>query len=431
MKKRGIVWFRSDLRLHDNEAILEANSHVDEMIFVYVFDERVFNGKTSLGFKKTGKFRARFIIESIQDLRISLAERGVRLIVRTGRPEEILFEICRESKSSWVFCNRERTEEEKIVQDRLEQNLWSIGREVRFSRGKMLYYTGDLPFPITQTPDTFTGFRKEVEKLVPIRSPLPTHEIDLLDSTFKITEGEIPSLEDLGFHSSEVEFDPILVGGESAALKEVNYYFWESDLISTYKHSRNGLLGRDYSSKFSAYLSNGCLSPKWVAHQVFKYEKERKKNDSTYWLIFELMWRDFFRLMGKKYGNSIFQLGGIKKQREVSDHIDRDLFSKWAEGRTGVRFVDANMRELNATGYMSNRGRQNVASYLINDLNLNWILGAEYFESLLIDYDPCSNYGNWNYLAGVGNDPRTDRYFNIESQAKRYDPNEEFVDYWT
>ncbi|WP_235296209.1 DASH family cryptochrome [Portibacter marinus] len=430
MNKRGIVWFRADLRLHDNEAIYDAKSQVDELIYVYIFDERVFKGKTGFGFRKTDKYRARFIIESIQDLRNNLKEKGCRLIVRTGKPEEILFDICNESKASWIFCNRERTQEEIEVQDALEKNLWSIGREVRFSRGKMLYYTGDLPFPITQTPDTFTSFRKEVEKFVPIRKPLPTDDIELPDSTFKIEEGDIPNLTDFGFSEEEADFTPILLGGESAGLKEMNYYLWESDLVQTYKETRNGLLGRDYSSKFSAYLAQGCLSPKLIAHQIFKYEKERTKNESTYWLIFELMWRDFFRLMGKKYGNAIFQLGGIQQSSDVSDKEDMDLFSKWAAGETGVPFVDANMKEINATGFMSNRGRQNVASYLVNDLNLNWLLGAQYFESLLIDYDPCSNYGNWNYIAGVGNDPRSDRYFNIENQAKRYDPEGEFVDHW-
>ncbi|GLR17408.1 DASH family cryptochrome [Portibacter lacus] len=431
MRKRGIVWFRSDLRLHDNEAIFEAINHVKELLYVYVFDERVFLGKTKYGFRKTEKYRSKFIIQSIHNLRQNLKERGCRLIVRVGKPELILPEICKESDSSWIFCNRERTSEEKYVQDELEKNLWSIGREVRFCRGKMLYYTSDLPFPITHTPDTFSAFRKEVEKFVPVRKPLPTADIEIPDSRFKIEDGEIPDLSDFGFTDEEQKFDPLLLGGESAGLHEMNYYLWDSNLVSTYKETRNGLLGRDYSSKFSAYLSAGCLSPKLVAHQVFSYEKERNKNESTYWLVYELMWRDFFRLMGKKYENSIFQLGGIQQRSDVNSEEDMEAFEKWSSGNTGVPFVDANMTELNETGFMSNRGRQNVASYLVNDMKLSWLLGASYFESLLIDYDPCSNYGNWNYIAGVGNDPRTDRYFNIETQAKKYDPEGMYIKKWS
>ena len=161
-----------------------------------------------------------------------------------------------------------------------------------------------------------------------------------------------------------------------------------------------------------------------------KCEAEFGANKSTYWLIFELMWRDYFRFIGKKYGNRIFLRGGVKQEPNPEWKNDRRLLELWVEGRTGVPFIDANMRELKQTGFMSNRGRQNVASFLVKDLMVNWQMGAEYFESILIDYDPCSNWGNWNYIAGVGCDPRENRYFNILSQAKRYDPKGEYVRLW-
>ncbi len=112
--------------------------------------------------------------------------------------------------------------------------------------------------------------------------------------------------------------------------------------------------------------------------------------------------------------------------------MKRDLarFQLWKEGKTGDSFVDANMRELAATGWMSNRGRQNVASYLIHDMQVDWLLGAAYFESQLIDYDPCSNYGNWAYIAGVGNDPRPVRKFNTAKQAQDYDPQRTYRKLW-
>jgi deoxyribodipyrimidine photo-lyase len=201
-------------------------------------------------------------------------------------------------------------------------------------------------------------------------------------------------------------------------------------LIKGYKETRNGLIGGEYSSKFSPWLAQGCLSPKMIYHEVKKYESQRKKNKSTYWMIFEVLWRDFFRLMAKKHGNKIFQKGGTKQETNPSWIENKKIFDLWANGETGVPFIDANMKELNLTGFMSNRGRQNVASFLINDLKINWQMGAEYFESLLIDYDPASNYGNWNYIAGVGSDPREDRYFNILSQAKNYDPNGDYVKLW-
>lgn len=432
MKRRAIMWFRQDLRLHDNEALQDAMRNAYEVIPVFIFDERIYGGKTSFGFPKAGKYRAKFVIESIQDLRQSLRKLNSELIVRVGKPEDILFEMAKVCKTSWIFCNRERTSEELTVQDILEKKLWSVGQEMRYSRGKMLYYTADLPFPVQHTPDVFTQFRKEVERIVPVREPLPRPDRPFNPTAFDFEPGEIPSLHDLGYE--EFEPDPRAVlsfkGGESEGLKRLHYYFWESNLIKDYKETRNGLLGGDYSSKFSPWLAQGCLSPKMIYSELKKYEQQRGSNESTYWLFFELLWRDFFRFMGKKYGNKIFQIGGTRGVSDPKWQNNWDLLERWIEGRTGVPFVDANMLELKHTGFMSNRGRQNVASYLVKDLRVNWQMGAEYFESVLIDYDVCSNWGNWNYVAGVGSDPREDRYFNMETQAKRYDPNGDYVRHW-
>ena len=203
MINKAIVWFRNDLRVHDNEALSEALRMADEVIPVFVFDERVFGPKTPFGFDKTGVKRIQFIIECVTDLRKSIENLGSDLIVRTGITEDIIFDISTQLKASWVFCNRERTSEEVAVQDALEQKLWTQGMEMRYSRGKMLYYTSDLPFPITHTPDTFTSFRKEVEKYVPVRVPLPS-PISLATIDKSIETGDIPSLLDFGFE--EIQF---------------------------------------------------------------------------------------------------------------------------------------------------------------------------------------------------------------------------------
>ncbi len=430
--KKVIVWFRQDLRLHDNEALTQAIEHGDEVIPVFIFDDRTFRGETdNFGFAKTGKYRAQFIIESVEDLRKNLRDKGSDLIVRCGKTEDVLFDLARENKTSWIFCNRERTQEEVDIQDALEEKLWSIGQEMRYSRGKMLYYTADLPFPVTHTPDVFTHFRKEVEKYIKVREPLPV-PVDLKAPAEMPDAGDIPSVEDFGLEKPD--FEPRAAihfkGGETAALARLEHYLWETDAVADYFNTRNGLLGEDYSTKFSAWLAQGCISPKLIYHELQRYEKKRTKNKSTYWVFFELLWRDFFRLMAKKNGNLIFQKGGPKQEVDESWRNDERLFAIWQEGRTGVPFIDANMREIANTGFMSNRGRQNVASFLVKDLHVNWQMGAEYFESILVDYDPASNWGNWNYVAGIGNDPRENRYFNILSQAKRYDPKGEYVKHW-
>ena len=188
-------------------------------------------------------------------------------------------------------------------------------------------------------------------------------------------------------------------GGENSGLERLQYFLWTSDCVAKYKETRNGLLGRDYSTKFSPWLAAGCLSPRKIFWEIKKYEEKRVANQSTYWVIFELLWRDYFRFVCYKYGDSVFHETGIMNKR-LPWSQDKVKFEAWREGRTGVPFVDANMRELARTGWMSNRGRQNVASFLVKDLGLDWRLGAEWFESQLLDHDVCSNYGNWNYAAG-------------------------------
>ena len=287
----------------------------------------------------------------------------------------------------------------------------------------------DIPWPIKNVPDIFSQFRKEAEGSVEVR-PVASAP-DQLNAIGEVWPGDIPTLDELGLEPPTSDPRAVLnyQGGETAGRERLQRYVWEQYLLKNYKETRNGLLGANYSSKFSAWLANGSLSPRTIHQEVRRYEVERVKNKSTYWLIFELLWRDYFRFIAKKYGNRIFQLGGIR-QEEPQLRDDWEAFEKWKNSTTGVPFIDANMREINATGFMSNRGRQNVASFLVKDLKVNWTWGAAYFESRLIDYDVCSNWCNWNYVAGVGNDPRENRYFNIMSQAQRYDPKGEYVRHW-
>ena len=142
-----------------------------------------------------------------------------------------------------------------------------------------------------------------------------------------------------------------------------------------------------------------------------------------------MLWRDFFQLQYIKHEREWFNFGGIQKHTKLAPPIDQDACDAWKNGKTENQFVNANMIELLTTGYMSNRGRQNVASYLIHDLEQDWRFGAAIFEHFLIDYDVCSNIGNWMYIAGIGNSS-TRRIFNVNSQQNRYDPNLEYTNFW-
>ena len=431
IKRRAIVWFRQDLRLHDNEALSDALHHAYEVLPVYVFDERWFFGTTNFGFKKTGSFRARFILESVQDLQKSLKRLGSDLIIRIGKPEEELFKIAQQVRSSWVFCNRERTPEEVFVQDQLEQKLWSIGQELRFSRGKMLYHTGDLPFPIQHTPDTFTQFRKEVERYVKIRAPLPAPSKQFNFLTVEVDPGQMPTLRELGVEDMPPSRNAFnFVGGECAGLRHLDYYLWETNKLSSYRKTKDDLMGEDASTHFSAWLAQGCLSPKQIYAEIMRYQKEYGENKSVHSLFLGLMYRDYLRFLVKKHGDIIFERGGLIQEPDPDLHEDWQLFDRWREGATDVDLVDAAMIELKNTGYISNRARLNVASCLVNELKVNWQMGAEYFESILIDYDVCSNWMNWNIMSGLGTDPKEYKVLNAEAQLQRYDPRGEYVRHW-
>ena len=217
-------------------------------------------------------------------------------------------------------------------------------------------------------------------------------------------------------------------GGETNALQRLQNYFFETKKLGVYKKTRNGLIGADFSSKFSPWLANGSLSAKTIYWEIKRFETDYFKNESTYCLIFELMWRDYFKYISLKHQNDIFKIGGIY-QKEYNWNKDEKTIQNWIEGTTNEPFVNANMIELKKTGWMSNRGRQNVASYFSKNLELDWRIGASYFESMLIDYDVHSNYGNWMYASGVGNDPR-DRKFNIKLQAERYDDTGKYQSMW-
>lgn len=427
--KTILVWFRNDLRIHDNELLSEAVGKSAHVIPVYCFDPYYFK-TTSLGLQKTGSQRAKFMIESVGNLRQNLRKLGSDLIVRMGKPEEIIPQLAADYQVTEVYHHREVASEETEISAGVEEALWKLKINLKHFIGHTLYHKEDLPFPIKDIPDVFTVFRKKVERDTLVRPALPSPE--KIESPDFLDIGEIPTLNELSLE--EHLFDERSVmnfkGGETEGLKRLEEYIWEKDLLKTYKLTRNELLGADYSTKLSPWLSMGCISPRYVYAEIKRYEHDRTANDSTYWLIFELLWRDYFRFMFKKHGNQFFHEGGFKNEKPETVPNQTELFERWKNAETGIPFIDANMLELKETGFMSNRGRQNVASFLVKDLKVNWIWGASWFEEKLIDYNPASNWGNWAYVAGVGNDPRENRHFNTIKQAKEYDPKGLYVKQW-
>ena len=423
--KTAIVWFRDDLRVTDNPTLAAAVDAADAVVPVYIFDSREY-GETRYGTEKRGPQRTQFRRESVQDLRASLRDRGGSLFVRRGRPEAVLPELANRTDAEAVYAQTkpgtEERQREQAVQDALPDR---VNFERRWTH--TLYHVTDLPTACDRIEDTFTPWRKEVERDSTVRDLVSTPDTI---RTPDLEAGTIPGQSDLNVAEPATDNRAVLAfeGGESAGKRRLEEYVWAGDHLRAYKGTRNELLGANYSSKFSPWLAAGCLSPRWIHAEVQRYEDDRVANEDTYWLVFELLWRDFFQFQFRKHGADFFATTGIRDVDKRWDR-DREAFRRWADGATGVPFVDANMRELNRTGYMSNRGRQNVASFLADALGIDWRWGAAYFESRLVDYDVASNWGNWAYQAGVGNDSR-DNYFDVLSQAERYDSEAAYVTTW-
>jgi deoxyribodipyrimidine photo-lyase len=423
---KHLVWFRNDLRVNDNDVLTKASIGTNSLLAVYCVDPRHFE-MDQFEFKKTEKFRARFLLETLKNLKENLRTRGISLLIFQDKPEDIIPKVCDEFGIEAIFFQKEWTFEERKVENKLQKQLTPKVKLVSLFN-QFLFHPHDLGINFKEIPKVFTVFRKHVEKQCAVR---PEVEMMMFSKDNLIENNDkIPSLTDLGFEDFVTHPNSAFTfkGGETEALNRLNNYFFESKKLGVYKKTRNGLVGIDYSSKFSAWLANGSISTRTIYWNIKRFEKEHFKNDSTYWLIFELIWRDYFKYVSLKHGDDIFKIGGILKVDYDWYQYEKDV-NNWINGNTKEPFVNANMLELKQTGWMSNRGRQNVASYFAKTLKLDWRIGAAYFESLLLDYDVHSNYGNWMYVAGVGNDPR-DRVFNVQLQANNYDPHGKFQRLW-
>ena len=398
VKNKQIVhWFRKDQRVSDHEIISIQNEF--ESVKSFYLHEEKYDEQHPLGFDWVGEKRKVFLNESLLELAAKLDLLGIQFHI---------FKSLNELKESGILDSRTLTYQklygtEETAQENLVLDLH--GGDTFTFDNFTLVDKDNLPFELTQMPKTFTPFKNKVGAPGCYSETISLPVLPKYSLSFEIR------------------------GGESPALNRLKYYFNDSDLISTYKETRNGLVGTDYSSRLSPWLALGNVSARTVFDYIVQYETNVVSNASTYWLIFELLWRDFFQLQLQIHGDSFFKRGGIQNKK-ISFRQSKRVFEQWSSGETGDDLVDANMRELNATGWMSNRGRQNVASYLIHDLGIDWRWGAAYLESKLIDYDPASNYGNWMYIAGVGHDPRPFRKFNTKGQADRYDPDKTYRNLW-
>ena len=425
---RTLLWFRRQLRTDDQPLFERLDTAQDQVVGVWILDPTehltVIDGE-----RRSGSNRMQFLLETVDDLRSSLRAMGTELIIRVGNPAEILPDLIESLDIDCLsFVEEPGTEERRVereVMDRVRVSVRRLPPETLLELDDPRAFAGELP-------EVFSSFRRDAEKHLDHGQPRdrPLRVVPVGIPT-EVECGRLPGLVDLDLPDSDDEPRAVLDfrGGESSGRDRIREWMHEGDHLGRYKQTRNGMLGPDYSSKFSPWLAIGAISSRRVASETFRYEDERIANDSTYWLRFELLWREFFRLHLLKHGPRLFRLSGPADIR-MQWPGDDERFERWRSGRTGVPLIDANMRELSTTGFMSNRGRQIVASFLAKNLGVDWRRGARWFEHALIDYCPAANWGNWAYAAGVGADPRGFRGFDVLKQARNYDARGDYVRHW-
>lgn len=411
--KKILYWVRKDLRIHDNLCLQWASRQPCEILIVYTYPKELLRSE---------KFRQQFQAESLQDFWGQLSKLGLRFHAIKQPAEMLIPDLVKRFEIDELIFQNEISPEEIETQDAVLQKIESTKCQAKSFWQSSLILKKDLPFPFERFPNGFSEFRKKVEYQLTIQPPVQTNWENL--KQLNVDGLEKALIEKLNIKN-------LFLGGETEALKRLHHYLWKSDAIANYKETRNGMILLDDSSKFSPWLANGCLSPRMIYQELTKYESERTQNESTYWMFFELLWRDYFKFYVHKYEASVFRLSGIgkKKSRKLLEAEELRRFEIWTDGRTGYPLVDACLRELKQTGWMSNRGRQNAASFLAKTLDVDWRWGAQHFEKYLLDYDVESNWGNWNYVAGVGTDPR-DRSFNVIKQSYDYDPSGDYIRLW-
>jgi deoxyribodipyrimidine photo-lyase len=408
-----IYWFRQDLRLADNPAFTRACELADTLLPVNCTPAV---GPTPWGFERIGAHRQYFEQTAVSALAEQLRAHGSGLMQIEGGSVERLVALARDLKVDTIVCERiAAPEEESEV-----QALRAAGLTVKDHWQSTLFSLDELPMEVEALPDVFSSFRRLVEKahtapraVIPAPTTIPDLPPGL--SIDPVTLQTAPLLDARSaFPYQQQAFS----GGEQAAIEHLQRYF-SRGLANSYKATRNNLSAVDDSTKFSPWLARGSLSAPQIDQALKAFEAEHGANDSTYWIYFELLWRDYFRLLHLKYGRRLYLASGLKGGIEPGHNTQG--FARWCRGATGEALIDAGMRELAATGYLSNRMRQIVASYLIFDLKGDWRAGAAWFEAQLVDYDVYSNQGNWLYIAGYGTDPRGGRRFNPTKQADEHD----------
>ncbi len=406
MSKRVVlVWFRNDLRLHDNEVLIEAINKSDLIIPVYCFDPRYFH-KNKFQQNNTGIKRAQFLLESVAQLKSKLQGMDSDLMTFVGKPEDILPVLCAKYEVGEVFHHREVASRETQISEAVEAELWENKINLRHFIGHTLFHKEDLPFPIKDIPDKFNIFRKKIERESTVRTPLDAPSNILSPQHLENTA--IPSLEELGYSDEEIASlgDQGFEGGEDIGIEKL-----KNLLDPNYE-------GLNNFSLVSPYIAIGALSPIYVYHQMQNSSLSQNKKRYER-LMTMLLWRDYFRFMLKKYPNVFFKLNGIEAEEKNTEQINEELVLNWKTANTGQDAVDETIQTLLSTGNITYAERRLISKYFTQELDSNWLAGASFFEEHLLDFAPATTYGFWSHMASVGTSPKENTCADWQDLAKR------------
>jgi deoxyribodipyrimidine photo-lyase len=399
------VLFTRDLRVHDHPALAKATAVAERVVPLFVLDEALLGGDFA------GPNRLGFLLESLRDLDASLRALGGALVVRRGDTVREVLAVARSVGARAVFASADVSAYARRRERRLVAACAEAGVALERWPGVTIVGAGDL------TPGRGDHFRVFTPywtrwRAEPLRLLAPRPRRVVLPRG--LDRGRLPGLRQLTTGALSATLP---AGGESTARARLDA--WLRGGLARYPE-RHDDVATDGTSRLSPYLHFGCLSPVEVARRA----ADRPGGEA---FLRHLCWRDFHHQV-----TVAFPAIAREDYRPRGDRGDDDatLLAAWKEGRTGYPLVDAGMRQLRAQGWMHNRARLVTASFLVKDLNLDWRLGAAHFFDLLVDGDIANNAGNWQWVAGTGNDTRPNRVFNPVLQAQRFDPAGDYVRRW-
>ncbi len=400
-----IIWVRRNLRIEDNRLF---SQKCVKPLLLYIFDP--------FELSNTGTIRANFIFHQLQMLKEKLSSFGLKLYVFHAEPEKVFYLLEEKHKifaiySSFLYNKYDR----ELLQKLSQFNAKDLNDNYLLNDFNFITKNGK-PFKV------YTQYRNEAFKYVG-KLCEQRYEFSIKDcNTLPFDDNSILRIE--GRHIVPHPFDLKTLGYEQIQLRE-EFIKRPEDLLEDFKEKLPAYeLERDFPAKnstsyLSAHLSFGTIS----VRKVFSWALSQKSSEK---FLDELMWREFFNYILKNFPETE---DGVNLQPvDIEWDYNQDRLKSWQEGKTGVPLIDAGMRQLNNEGYIHNRVRMVVASFLVKNLHINWLEGEKYFAKQLTDYDPASNIGNWQWVSGIGTDPKSlYRIYNPYIQSQKFDPECEYI----